>query len=341
MRRYLPVFLILLTTLVASTFVENQAIVKETARAPERERESLGEQICCVAADPKRPKRLTQAWFQNCNVHAHKVGRPFDAAKIQHYYDFVRRSDVSPCEERWNNLLDNSLGCFWLGDHISSQFRNGSSTFDYVEDVVGWPRYLILGDSISYGTFTHMKSLYREYQVARHFAPENCLGFDHYNKRLHLWLGECPWDVIQFNVGAHFHVGKKKVNGSFVEKNKTISTYTRELLQVLNTLRVHSPRARIIFALTTPTPFDSIETTPNRTACKKYDKFAPAGYVAMLNDIARNALEPMNVTISDRYEAVRPNLVKHQNFCDIHFKETGYSILAETDFKVFREIIGK
>ena len=35
-------------------------------------------------------------------------------------------------------------------------------------------------------------------------APTNCGGLLHYEKGLKVWLGDCTWDIIQFNIGYAF-----------------------------------------------------------------------------------------------------------------------------------------
>jgi len=69
------------------------------------------------------------------------------------------------------------------------------------------PRVLFLGDSISRATFTRLVNHSWSDSVYLAEPDVNCWGFDRYfqNNSLHEWLGPCSWDVIQFNVGAHFH----------------------------------------------------------------------------------------------------------------------------------------
>ena len=104
-------------------------------------------------------------------------------------------------------------------------------------------------------------------------------------------------------------------------------------------LRSHSPDAKIVFAQTTPSPFDSEETTPKKTTCKNFDKFFKAGRASALNKAAKDALEPLGVTLSNRYDAIQPVLGQHQHPCDVHFKSSGYEILAETDLEVVTRVL--
>merc|ERR1712032_19729 len=105
-----------------------------------------------------------------------------------------------------------------------------------------------------------------------HGPPDNCGGFGHYSENLLSWLGECPWDVIQFNVGMHFH-GDYNIS----------ERYQEGLTMVVEKLRRHSPDASIIFALTTPSPFDSNDTTPDEATCTNYHRFHKIGFVSKLN----------------------------------------------------------
>ena len=102
-------------------------------------------------------------------------------------------------------------------------------------------------------------------------------------------------NLLQFNVGQHFH-------------SDNMTLYAQNLIQVVTRLREHSPGAHIVFALTTPSPFDSANTIPNRTTCSNYDRFFKAGHVSMLNKVAEQTLEPLGAIINDRYAAIHPRM---------------------------------
>jgi hypothetical protein len=280
---------------------------------------------------------LTAQWFKQCNATELKAGRSWDPNIENTYIEYTaRQRNVSRCERNWDALLEQTLGCFYWHGFIWGKFRGQASAFDFVHDIVGLPRVLVLGDSISGGTFATMIRMNLTVGVNMHFAPANCGGFGNYFDHLDTWLGLCSWDIIQFNVGAHFHVGQGKSNQTFVPSDAMYSAYEAGLLDVTTRLQQHSPNTDIIFAFTTPSPFDSLETMPSEKSCVKYKKFQPAGYVSFLNYVANKTLGKLNVSMIDRYSAVYPALNKNQIACDIHFKENGYKLLAEADWKVVR-----
>eukprot|EP00310_Coccolithus_braarudii_P023622 CAMPEP_0183345282 /NCGR_PEP_ID=MMETSP0164_2-20130417/10761_1 /TAXON_ID=221442 /ORGANISM="Coccolithus pelagicus ssp braarudi, Strain PLY182g" /LENGTH=249 /DNA_ID=CAMNT_0025516413 /DNA_START=9 /DNA_END=755 /DNA_ORIENTATION=+ len=230
------------------------------------------------------------------------------------------------CRMKWGKLVAQRLGCFYIQGYFRGAYMNRSTSFDYVPDKLGLPRILLLGDSLSRGTWEVTQQMFAKSNVATiHAAPENCGGFPYYEQALPLWLGTCSWDVIQFNVGMHFHGSLKNYRG--------------ELVHVTKRIMLHSPNAHIVFALTTPSPFDSADTYPDRATCKNYNKFHKQGWIGKLNAAAREALEPLGVVINDRYAAIHPVLGKHQRACDVHFGGDGYKLLATNDWHIISGLL--
>ena len=108
---------------------------------------------------------------------------------------------------------------------------------------------------------------------------------------------------------------------------------------VVESIREHSPAAHIVFALTTPSPFDSNTTWPT-SSCKNYGLFHKSGFVPKLNEEAVSSLSKINVTINDRYSVIHRELEKYQFPCDVHFTELGYALMAKQDLRVFADILG-
>src|SRR5688500_1890611 len=71
-----------------------------------------------------------------------------------------------------------------------------------VEDVVGLPRVLLIGDSISIG-YTLPTRLLLQGKANVHRPATNCSSTGHGLKNLQAWLGDKKWDVIHFNFGLH------------------------------------------------------------------------------------------------------------------------------------------
>eukprot|EP00546_Thalassionema_frauenfeldii_P014338 CAMPEP_0178915960 /NCGR_PEP_ID=MMETSP0786-20121207/12343_1 /TAXON_ID=186022 /ORGANISM="Thalassionema frauenfeldii, Strain CCMP 1798" /LENGTH=342 /DNA_ID=CAMNT_0020589181 /DNA_START=139 /DNA_END=1164 /DNA_ORIENTATION=+ len=240
------------------------------------------------------------------------------------------------CQTEWIKLVmeENDDGMYLriyfnelLHEFFNETIGTITDSFRYVRRQPELPRVLLLGDSISRGIWAQTQTLFHDEGTANiHGAPANCLGFEYYDGHLDQWLGECPWDVIQFNIGMHFHPMKG------ASANSTMKQYEQRVTQVVTRMRRHSPNAYIVFALTTPSPFDSNDTLPDEATCANYHKFHKGGFVASLNDVARRLGPKLNITINDRYHAIQPVLGKYQRPCDIHYNTDGYNLLAENDW---------
>ncbi len=204
--------------------------------------------------------------------------------------------------------------------------------FPFHEEIPGLPRVLLLGDSISLGIRTEAQKLFHPLANIQG-APTNSLGFDRYTTGLSDWLGKCPWDLVQFNVGMHFHPRK---HGSSWTR-----TYRNGIRDIVNAIKSHSPSAHIVIALTTPSPFDSNMTFPNKASCPHYEKFHKAGFVSAMNEIAVSVAKDLGVTINDRYSFILPVLGDYQMICDIHYKDSGYQLMAEHDWEIISSILFK
>jgi len=123
-------------------------------------------------------------------------------------------------------------------------------------------------------------------------------------------------------------------------------------LDIIHTIHQEKPKAKIIIALTTPSPYDTKATYPNKdpSICPYYTKFHREGFVSSMNHIIWKIFEdnekekkkktasiPNDRTttvaaglwgINDRYSHVIQNLFEYQMPCNIHFNDRGYRHLA-------------
>jgi len=239
---------------------------------------------------------------------------------------------VESCVAHWKFTVLDEVGGFYLRQAfthlLKSEITEGDPSFDYVP-MSKYPKCLVLGDSISRGTWVETQRIAKNnsLKLSVQGAPTNCGGFANYKKRLSHWLGTCQWDVVQFNVGMHYH-------------SLNMTEYTDELTMVVEEIRAHSPTAHIIFALTTPSPFDSDATWPNKETCKNLPQFHKSGFVQTLNNAASVSLRKINVTINDRYSIIHPMLGRYQKPCDIHYTKEGYELMARHDLEIFSNILG-
>jgi hypothetical protein len=194
------------------------------------------------------------------------------------------------------------------------------------------PRALFLGDSISHGIWERLLALYSSRGVHLAGAPTNCYEFNVYNDSLLHWLGPCQWDFVQFNVGMHFHPAWTEGNWQEV--------YQHGIRDVARRIHDHSPSAKIVIALTTPSPLDTNATFPlDDGSCPHLKLFHKPGVISSMNDIIRsiqvgNESIPGLWGINDRYTLMVPNLIDYQLPCDIHFTQIGYDLMAEQDWSM-------
>lgn len=265
---------------------------------------------------------------------------------------YNKLTDIAPlvngssCRQNWNRLvvLDSLPTKLYDAMLVS---KNASTAVDHFYPFVSPQqtasakkkrRVLFLGDSISWGTLSWLMRNMDKTDSTIHDtihvqgAPTNCGNFARYRRLLDHWLGTCPWDVVQFNVGMHFHPPPNQTAGEWKH------IYQRETEKLIDRIHSHSPQAKIIVALTTPSPLDSQATSShlNATNCPSLGLFHHKGFVADMNQVIREHwMKNNSIIINDRYSLLLNNhLEHHQKRCDIHFFDSGYSLLASHDWNV-------
>lgn len=199
------------------------------------------------------------------------------------------------------------------------------------------PRALFLGDSIGQGIFKRMDRSYSKKGIHLGNPNINCMGLKKHLEEDNLikWLGPCCWDIVQFNVGAWYH----PTPGDWKTQ------YRKGMVEIIHRIHQHDPQARIVIALTTPSPLDTKETFPaNDSSCPHFHRFDKEGFVASLNDIVRSIVSegiPGVWGINDRYSQVMPHLFEYQNWCDIHFNNDGYNHLAANDWEMVATVLNR
>ncbi|WP_299668723.1 hypothetical protein [uncultured Polaribacter sp.] len=138
------------------------------------------------------------------------------------------------------------------------------------------------------------------------------------------------WDVIHFNVGLHDL--KYVVDGKLDKQNgkqvSSLETYENNLRSIINYLKTNYPKAKLIFATTTPVP----EGEPGRNAgdAKQYNTIA----LKVINDhkdIIINDLYKFSIPVLEKF-AVRPG--------NVHFKAEGSRLQGIEVASVISDVIG-
>jgi hypothetical protein len=225
-------------------------------------------------------------------------------------------------------MKDGHLSSYSLTEEDSN--NNNNNRHDRI-----LPRVLMLGDSITRDIVKEMKSLNTSDIASIQGAPTNCAGFDRYRTGLDQWLGQCVWDIVQFNVGMHFKPPPSKgKNASSWQKR-----YRNGLVSIVQSIRAHSPSATIVLALTTPSPLDSDATMAQRETCQHYHLFHKAGLVNQMNQVAMSVAQDHDLIINDRYSAILPVLGQFQLECNIHYSPEGSRYLANHDLELFSRLL--
>jgi lysophospholipase L1-like esterase len=206
---------------------------------------------------------------------------------------------LSPDEQAWERVLQENLGGFYLPLHKGDKAAGKSNAWDFVADVPGLPRVLLIGDSVSRG---YTQAVRRELQgkVNVHRAPENCGPVANGLRKLDVWLGGQKWDVIHFNFGIH-------------DRATPIADYGKRLEEFLD--RVEKTGAKIVWASTTPIPDDP-------------SKKQSAASIIERNGVAAEIVKKRGHLIDDLFADISPKLDALQNPNDVHFNAAGYDFLG-------------
>jgi len=208
---------------------------------------------------------------------------------------------LPPEQQAWETLLQQNLGNFYLPIHKRDKVAGHSTAWDFVQDVAGLPKVLLIGDSVSRGyTQAVRKALAGKANV--HRAPENCGPTANGLKKIDIWLGEEKWDGIHFNFGIH-------------DRNTPLTEYGARLEQLVQ--RMAKTGEKLVWASTTPIPDDA-------------PKQQTAVSVVERNQLAAKIMEKYGVKTDDLFEAITPQLATLQNPNDVHFNGAGYEFLGQT-----------
>jgi acyl-CoA thioesterase-1 len=185
-----------------------------------------------------------------------------------------------------------------------------------VADLVGLPRILIIGDSISIG-YTR--------EVRQHFAgranvhrpPDNCGPTVFGLEQIDGWLGAGRWDVIYFNFGLH-DLKFLDAKGNYIvpgPQDRPLASpeeYAANLRQIVDRLR--RTGARLIFATTTPVPAGTVGRVE--------------GSELPYNAAATAVMRETGITVDNlhAFAVARPQLRRPQN---VHFTPEGCVALAD------------
>ena len=206
---------------------------------------------------------------------------------------------LTPEQQAWEVVLQENLGGFYLPIHQKEKIAGKSNAWDFVQDVPGLPRVLVIGDSISRGYTAPLRHKLKG-KVNLHRAPENCGPTARGIKHLDLWLGDGDWDLITLNFGIH-------------DRHTSIDDYRMRLNQIIT--RLNQTGAQVVWVTTTPVPPGALEYVE--------------GSVERLNQAAQAIMQEQNIPVLDLNQAITPVIPQYQLPENCHFKESGYQFMGD------------
>lgn len=168
------------------------------------------------------------------------------------------------------------------------------------------PRVLLIGDSIARDYYPQVeKQLAGKAFVAR-LTTSRFVADPVLLREVELVLDEAKFDVIHFNNGMHGWQHSE-------------TEYRRAFPELIKTIRVHAPGARLIWATTTPVR-DGKGVTSDTNAEYSDER------IAARNALAAEFTAAQNIPTVDLNAAVRGHPEFHSD--NVHFNDHGVQILA-------------
>ncbi len=229
-----------------------------------------------------------------------------------------------------SSCLGGSAEDAWFEIALRKKADKNNDAFAFVENNPALPNVLIYGDSISIGyTPVVREALSGKANVYRlHVNGGDSSSFVAKMDKLHETMRDpkldAPWkhewDLIQVNVGLHDL--KYVVDGSKLDKENgtqvsTLSEYKMNLKSIVAYLKTNHPKAKLVFALTTPVP---------EGANGRY-----AGDARKYNEAALTVLKAYpEIAINDLYTFTKPN---HEQWWsrpgNVHYNKAGIQAQGE------------
>jgi lysophospholipase L1-like esterase len=167
------------------------------------------------------------------------------------------------------------------------------------------PRVLLIGDSITRGYYPQVaEKLKGKASVAR-LATSKSLGDPVLLAEVALVLDQCQFDVVHFNNGLH---------GAAYSNEE----YGKSFPELVATIRKHAPKAKLIWATTTPT-----RTKGNLSVIAEGTK-----QVQARNKIAEGIVAKEGIAVDDLYGLVKDH-AEYWSGDGVHFNSKGIAVQAE------------
>ena len=220
-----------------------------------------------------------------------------------------------------------------------NRFTRTRYQFRYIEPIANLPKVFIYGDSISVGYTEYVRAALEE-KASVYRLHKNGQSSNEFIDNMEIlretmfqpslkggWNFE--WDVIHFNVGLH---DLKYLAGRKLDKKKgilvsSLEVYEKNLIEMITYLNNTYPKAKLVFATTTPVP----EEVPGRIA----------GDAAKYNEVALKVMKAYpEIIVNDLYTFSVPVLKEYAKKAgDVHYKNEGYRLQGIEVAKVIGDAI--
>ncbi len=167
------------------------------------------------------------------------------------------------------------------------------------------PKILLIGDSICKGYYNDVNNALKEKATLCRLATSKSLGDPGFLLEVSLVLSQTKFDVVHVNNGLH--------GWGYSEEE-----YAKALPELLAVIRKHAPKAKIVWA----------NTTPMRIADKLDTLHEKNDRVKARNALAAKIMEAEKIETTDLFGAVadKPEFYSRDG---VHFNTKGNAALAE------------
>jgi lysophospholipase L1-like esterase len=180
------------------------------------------------------------------------------------------------------------------------------------------PRVLLIGNSITQSYYGKVQSLLEGKAYTGRLTTSKSLGDPALLAEIELVLRVEKFDIIHFNNGLHGFVYSE-------------DEYRKSFPDLLKTIREYAPKARLIWA----------STTPIRTGDGMKEFAEGTARVKARNQIALEAIQGQNILLNDLFRLVEEHPDYYAGGDGVHLVDVGVTALANQVASVILNIINQ
>ncbi len=169
------------------------------------------------------------------------------------------------------------------------------------------PRVLLIGDSITRGYYSEVEKRLAGKAFVSRLTTSAFLTDPMLNQQIAIVLDDTRFEVIHFNNGMHGWQHSE-------------DAYRKAFPGFLRTIRKHAPRAKLIWAATTP--LKQTTNSPPRSPTQASNE-----RVAARNVIALEFVKAKNIPVNDLNTPVKDHPEYHSD--NVHFNREGIAVQSE------------